>query len=123
VCKYLLLAFMATVVFLATSASAKAPYLRSQRRAQRYNWHANYVHTDYGRPVALIVPPTAQLQTNWGWGASSSRISRLDHQFGRDYPGTGPFGGGNWRHTPHWPRDTSQFGVYSVRGPWYPTQP
>jgi hypothetical protein len=50
------------------------------------------------------------------------RISRIDHQFTRNYPGPGPFGGG-FRTTPHWPQDTAQFGVYYVRGPWYPTQP
>ena len=86
-------------------------------RAQFYNWNRNYAYYQYGRPLALVVPPTANLQTNWGWGVSSSRVSRLDHQFGRNYPGRGPFGG-PFKHTPRWPQDTNQFGVYSVRGPW-----
>ena len=86
-------------------------------RAQFYNWNRNYAHYQYGRPRALVVPPTANLQTNWGWGVSSSRLSRLDHQFGRNYPGPGPFGG-PFKHTPRWPQDTNQFGVYYVRGPW-----
>ncbi|MBN1852344.1 MAG: hypothetical protein JW829_06455 [Pirellulales bacterium] len=86
------------------------------QRAARYNWHGWYVHTAYGQPVALVVPPTAQLQTNWSWGVGSSRISRIDHQFGRSWPG--PFQGGmGFGHTPAWPSDTHQFGVYYVRAP------
>lgn len=106
---------------LAAPAEGVMPYLKPQRRANRYNWHANYVYTDYGRPTALIVPPTAQLQTNWSWGAPSLRISRIDHQFSRNYLGAGGYGG--FQATPRWPQDTGQFGVYYVRGPWYPTQP
>ena len=103
-------------------AARKAPYLHhASQRAMQYNWHANYAHSAYGQPIALVVPPTAQLQTNWSWGAPSSRISRIDHQFGREYPGSGPFGG-SFRNTPVWPADTAQFGVYHVRGPWYPMQ-
>jgi len=86
-------------------------------RAQCYNWNGRYAHSAYGQPVALIVPPTANLQTNWGWGVSSSRVSRMDHQVQRNYPGPGPFGG-LFRRTPAWPSDTTQFGVYNVRGPW-----
>lgn len=86
-------------------------------RAQWYSWHGNYAHSAFGQPVALVVPPTANLQTNWGWGVGSSRISRIDHQFGRNYPGPGPFGSG-FMMTPRWPHDTTNFGVYSVRGPW-----
>ena len=93
------------------------PYMWPVRRAQCSNWHKDYAHTNYGAPVALVVPPTANLQTHWGWGVSSSRVSRLDHQFGRNYPGPGPFGGA-FKPTPAWPQDTDQFGVYHVRGPW-----
>jgi hypothetical protein len=114
---------VAVTLFAALSVSAaqaEAPYLHPLRRAQMSNWHANYVHSAYGYPVALVVPPTAQLQTNWSWGAPSSSISRIDHQFGRDYPGVGA--GGGFRNTPVWPSSTHQFGVYHVRAPWYPTQ-
>lgn len=100
-----------------SAAQADAPYMWPLRRAQNYNWNAPYAHVQYGQPVAMIVPPTAQLQTQWGWGVSSSRISRIDHQFGRAYPGQGPFGT-PYRNTPAWPQDTNQFGVYHVRGPW-----
>lgn len=92
-------------------------YMLPVHRARFYNWNRNYAYTDYGQPTALIVPPTAQLQTNYGWGVASSRISRIDHQFQRNYPGNGQFGG-PFRPTPVWPSDTTQFGVYYVRGPW-----
>jgi len=100
-----------------TPTCCDAGYMKPIRRAQCYNWNRNYAYTDYGQPTALVVPPTAQLQTNWGWGVASSRISRIDHQFQRNYPGYGPFGG-PYRPTPVWPSDTSQFGVYYVRAPW-----
>jgi len=119
--------FAACVMLIAVACStdssgAESRYLWAKtRRAPQYNWHANYAHSAYGQPVALVTPPTAQLQTNWSWGAPSASFRRIDHQFGRDYPGPGPFGGG-FRHTPAWPSDMHQFGVYSVRGPWYPQQ-
>jgi hypothetical protein len=93
------------------------PYMRPIERAQWYNWNRNYAYTDYGQPIALVVPPTANMQTNYGWGVASSRISRIDHQFQRNYPGSGTFGG-PFRPTPIWPGDTTHFGVYYVRGPW-----
>jgi len=92
-------------------------YMLPVKRSCWYNWNRNYAHTEYGQPVALVVPPTANLQTNWGWGVASSRISRIEHQFQRNFPGFGQFGG-PFRATPVWPSDTSQFGVYYVRGPW-----
>ncbi|QDU54509.1 hypothetical protein [Aeoliella mucimassa] len=116
-----LLALAAGVVVAtisADSAQAIDPYNWAGHRAACTNWHGGYAHSAYGQPVALVVPPTAQLQTNWGWGVGSSRISRIDHQFGRDYPGQGGFGGGGFQMTPRWPHDTTNMGVYYVRGPW-----
>jgi hypothetical protein len=92
-------------------------YMKPIERAQCYNWNRNYAYTDFGAPTALVVPPTAQLQTNYGWGVASSRISRIDHQFQRNFPGYGQFGG-PYRPTPLWPSDTTQFGIYPVRAPW-----
>jgi hypothetical protein len=118
----LLLAAATVLTGMATdvpNASAVTPvgYMLPVRRAKAYNWNGNYYHTEYGAPVALVVPPTANLQTNWGWGVASSRISRIDHQFQRNWPGAGPFGG-PFGPTPVWPSDTTQFGTYYVRGPW-----
>jgi len=124
VLKKLSLALSVAIVcasFGTNESQAEAPYLRPLRRAQMSNWHANYSHAEYGQPVALVVPPTANMQTSWSWGAPSASFSRIDHQFGRNYPGPGPFAGG-FRSTPRWPSSTQQFGVYYARGPWYPTQ-
>lgn len=106
---------MAATVGLAECAAH--PYMLPVYRARRYDWNRNYAHTSYGQPVSLVVPPTANMQTNWNWGVSSSRIERIDHQFGRNYFGPAPFCG-PFRPTPLWPSDTSQFGVYYIRGPW-----
>ncbi|MCA9237144.1 MAG: hypothetical protein KDA44_16835 [Planctomycetales bacterium] len=105
---------------VADAAKAEMGYLKPLRRASTYNWHGNYAYTPYGRPTALVVPPTAQLQTNWSWGAPASRVSRIDHQFTRNDGGPGAAA---TRPTPLWPSDTTKFGIYYVRGPWYPTQP
>ena len=99
------------------SASAFAPNMLPVYRSRCYNWNYNYVHQQYGQPVALVVPPTVNLRTDWGWGVGSSRVAHMDHQFGRNYPGYGPYGG-PYHQTPAWPSDTTQFGVYPVRGPW-----
>ena len=46
-------------------------------RAWFYDWNKYYANTAYGQPVALVVPPTATMQTNYGWGVASSRLERL----------------------------------------------
>ena len=91
---------------------------RPARLAQNYTWHGHYRHTAWGTPVALVVPPTASLQTNWGWGVGNTRITPICHQFERNYPGPGQYDAKAFRPTPAWPSDTDQFGVYYVRGPW-----
>ncbi len=101
----------------------RADYI-AQRRAATQSWHAGYYHTQYGAPVALMVPPTARMQTRWGWGVSQSTMSPIYQQFERPYPGqvgSGQMGtgtGGGLLPTPRWPSHTDQFGVYYVRGPW-----
>lgn len=114
----LAIALLAAAVMTENAQAVEAGYMWPLRRAETYNWHGRYAHSAYGQPLALVVPPTANLQTNWGWGVGSSRISRIDHQFGRNYPGPGGFGGGNFQTLPRWPHDTTNFGVYYVRGPW-----
>jgi hypothetical protein len=86
-------------------------------RASLRPWHGRFYNTQYGAPIALVVPPTAELQTDYGWGVANSRTVRIDHQFQR------PFPNGFW--TPYgflpaaaWPSDTRQMGTYYVRGPW-----
>ncbi len=97
-------------------------YGRCGRRCQAalaYPWHCGYYYTQWGSPVALVVPPTAEKQYSMGWGVGNTRLTRIYHQYGRPYPG--PYAGNpgqRFSATPYWPSDTSQFGVYYVRGPW-----
>lgn len=81
-------------------------------------WHGNYYHTGWGTPVAVVVPPTAGVQTDYRWGLPASRVSRIYPQFQRTYPGAMTNSGGPFLPTPLWPSDTNQFGAYYVRGPW-----
>lgn len=112
---------LATTLVLAGAmtslAEAGGGRIISARRAPGLPWHNAYSHTMYGTPVALVVPPTAEFQSNYGWGVSGTRVSRIYHQFGRPYPGDGYYGG-EFLPTPHWPSDTTQDGVYYIRGPW-----
>jgi hypothetical protein len=94
----------------------------AQLRAARRSWHAGYYNTEWGAPVALMVAPTARMQTRWSWGVAQSSMSPIYAQYKRPYPG--PVGGGMGigagplLPTPRWPSHTDQFGIYYVRGPW-----
>ena len=89
------------------------------RHAQTLSWHGPYSNPWWGGPVALVVPPTAHMQMNWGWGVSQSTMTPIYHQFGRRYPGDIEGGAGyGCIPTPNVPSHTSQFGVYYVRGPY-----
>jgi hypothetical protein len=94
----------------------KRYFLRSQGKS----WHSAWYDPAEGRPIALVVPPTAEFQTQYGWGVPSSRVAPLYHQFRRPYPGPGAVAGGSggFLPTPRLPSDTVQFGVNAVRGPW-----
>ncbi len=82
-------------------------------------WHAPYYHTQWGTPLALVVPPQATSQAHWSWGVSGSRLTPIYPQYGLSFPGGLKAAGGQGLYgTPAWPSDTSQFGVYYIRGPW-----
>jgi hypothetical protein len=84
------------------------------------SWSGSYYDMTYGAPIALVIPPTAEMQTHMGWGVGATYITPNCPQFNRIYPG-----GGNtydrraYLGTPPWPSSTDQFGVYYVRGPWH----
>jgi hypothetical protein len=95
----------------------KRYFLRSQGKS----WHSSWYNPADGRPIALVVPPTAEFQSQYSWGVPSSRVAPIYHQFRRPYPGPGalPSGSGaGFLPTPNQPSDTVQFGVNAVRGPW-----
>ena len=87
-------------------------------RGQCLPWHNAYYHAAYGEPIALVVPPTAEFQSQYGWGVSGTRVTPIYHQFGRPYPGAYAGANGYFYPTPGWPSDTNQFGVHYIRGPW-----
>ncbi len=74
-------------------------------QSQTYPWHGCYYDVAWGVPVALVVPPTAENQWHYGWGVGADRVTPIQHQFRRAYPG-GPEG---WLRlkcfcpTPRWP--------------------
>ena len=82
------------------------------------DWHAGYYHPAWGLPVALVVPPRARFSAEYGWGVGGTRSNFIVHQFSRNYPGPGQIFRQGLRPAPRWISDTSQFGVYAVRGPW-----
>jgi hypothetical protein len=100
-------------------------YCRSELRnnnaywqSQSYPWHAAYYDTGWGMPVSVVVPPTAGSQTHWGWGVGATRVTAVQHQFQRDYPGPGTFKRACFQPAPRWPSSTDQLGDYYIRGPW-----
>jgi hypothetical protein len=103
---------------MATHAQGHHADRVAARHALTMPWHGPYYHTGWGTPIALIVPPTAQMQVNWGWGVSQSSMTPIYHQFRRRYPEGYATDGYPFSATPHWPSHTSQFGVYYVRGPY-----
>ena len=117
-CCLILLATLAGAL-LSTSESWAGDIIHNDRAARWYNatrsWHGPYAPAAWGRPVALIVPPTVNMQTEYAWGVGRTRMAPINHQFARPYalPMMGPT-----RPAPIWPADTQQMGSYSVRGPW-----
>lgn len=97
--------------------AARADRISRYYAAQR-PWHGPYAYTPYGTPTALVVPPTAKMHTSYSWGVGQSEMIPIYHQFHRDYPMGGGFGGAEIYPTPVWPSHTDQLGVFPVRGPW-----
>ncbi len=120
-CSLLLaVAVVATLAWgdLAQAAGRTVMGAIAHRRAQCYPWHGGYYSPAWGMPLALVVPPTAEVQTNWGWGVGNTRTTTIRHQFERNYPGPGYYSREAFRPTPPWPSDTDQSGKYYIRGPW-----
>ena len=88
------------------------------QHATNLPWHGGYAYQNYQTPVAAVVPPNANMQTNYAWGVPSSSMIPIYHQFGKAYPGPMTGTAASLGLTPYQPNSTSQFGVYHVRGPW-----
>jgi hypothetical protein len=103
---------------LADSAQSGELGACARRRAPTGPWHGYYYSPAWGMPAALVVPPNVRSQTNWGWGVGNTRVTGIPHQFEPGYPTPGDYDHSLFRPTPPWPTDTTQFGVYYIRGPW-----
>jgi len=107
------------LTFLLVAGQVQAGDAYNRYMASLQPWHGHHYYTAWGTPIALVVPPTVQNQYNWGWGIGTTRLSPVYHQFARPWPGPAPYAGADgFLPTPRWPSDTTQFGVYYVRGPW-----
>ncbi|OYP31685.1 hypothetical protein [Rhodopirellula sp. MGV] len=119
----LLLACVATFS-VATSDDASAVGRKSMTQRWSHNfamdrpWHGGYYQQNYNQPLAVVVPPTAHMRTNYAWGVSQNTMYPIHHQFGRSAPGIGAAPAGQLRPTPAWPSHTDQFGYYYIRAPW-----
>ena len=91
---------------------------RAMWMSQTYSWHGSYADPAWGCPVSVVVPPTAEFQSHYGWGVGNTRVVPIYHQFHRGYPGTMVGGGGGIMPAPAAPSDTTQMGAYYIRGPW-----
>lgn len=122
------------IVFLAVAGAACAlgegraeagwPFRKSHgdeagvAMAQNTPWHGGYYSAEWGRPVAVVVPPTAGRQTRMNWGVGGSRVTNTYHQFNQNYSGA-TYEGSAMRPAPPQPSSTDQMGYYYVRGPWH----
>lgn len=107
------------MVSAAVAGGSRATEKRYFLRSKGKSWHSTWYDPSVGRPMALVVPPTAEFISEYSWGVPSSRTMPLYQQFYRPYPGPGAVPGqSGLLPTPNQPSDTVQFGVHSVRGPW-----
>jgi len=96
-------------------AAEKRYFLRGRFKS----WHSGWYNPEAGRPVPLVVPPTAEFVSEYSWGVPSSRVMPLYQQFRKPYPGAGYVPGSRpFMPTPDQPSDTVQFGIHAIRGPW-----
>ena len=76
---------------------------------------ATSVATPLERHLGQIADVTEMTSSS---SVGNTRITPLFHQFQRPYPGPLSYDPRTLRPVPTVPSDTTQFGVYSVRGPW-----
>src|SRR6266700_3947186 len=90
------------------TTQAELPQTYCYMQAQYLPWHNGYYDPAWGEPFALVVPPTAEFQSNYGWGVGGTRVAPIYHQFGRPFLGYNAAGAA-FRPTPLNPSDTQQF--------------
>ena len=103
--------------------SAAPPYFYSSKglthEAMRRPWHQSYYHSQWGRPVPLVVPPVAGMHTEYSWGVTMNEMRPIYHHYSRSISGhtdsgvTQPIS-----PSPYSPTSTRQMGVNYIRAPW-----
>ncbi len=115
------MAAIITVTFLQAveAGGHRATEKRYFLRGRNKSWHSGWYNPDVGRPVPLVVPPTAEFVSEYSWGVPSSRVMPLYQQYRKPYPGAAYVPGSRpLMPTPQHPSDTVQFGIHAIRGPW-----
>ena len=103
--------------YSASGIDAAMTHKWNQQQQQTRSWHGGHNYWRWGRPTALVVPPTASFGSQYSWGVGQTRSLPIYHQFGRQNPGSGG-GPGQYADQPYWPSSTQQLGVYPVRASW-----
>ena len=71
--------------------SAAPPYFYSSKglthEAMRRPWHQSYYHSQWGRPVPLVVPPVAGMHTEYSWGVTMNEMRPIYHHYSRSISG------------------------------------
>ncbi len=110
------------LALIGAAAANQASAIEFARRAAARNatqsWNGVYYKAEWGMPLAVVVPPTAKSQSDYSWGVPSYRTSPVAPQYAPGYPEAGVYQRRFFRPVPSQPSDTTQLGVYSVRGPW-----
>ncbi len=112
------LAVVVTATGLQQVACAGVFGRRQSEKQANPTWHGGYYEAGWGMPLALVVPPKAEMQSHYGWGVGSTRVTPIQHQYEPGYPMPGQYQRGWFQPAPHWPTSTDQLGVYYIRGPW-----
>ena len=86
--------------------------------ASRLPWHEHYYHPRWSRPVPMVVPPTANMYTQYNWGVSTNEMRPIYHQYARPYPGKMETDRSKMQAPPYFPNSTRQLGAYYIRAPW-----
>ena len=86
--------------------------------ARRRAWHGPYHHPQAGRPIPLVVPPTAGMHTEYSWGVTMNEMRPIYHQYSRGVSGRTTERGVHTRPPAYRPASTRHSGVYYLRVPW-----
>jgi hypothetical protein len=116
VCSAIFLGVLVSALF-ATAIPARGGEI-FRRYQGTGSWNTSYYDPAWGMPMAVVVPPTAQWQTDYSWGVGGTRLTRIGPRYQWEYPAPeSAYRSGDYLPAPPQPSDTQQFGVNYVRAP------